>query len=321
MIRMKVAGFALAGLMAMGTFAHAGEKAVVKLSYIVDHPAIEATKDGILAVLAAAGYVAGETMDLEVQSAQGSMPTQAQINTKFVGDKPDLIIAISTPSAQTAMSATSDIPIVFAAVTDPLASGLVDSYEAPGRNLTGSSDKTPIDKHLELVKRIVPEAKTIGVIYNGGEANSVAQVEVVKDEAGKAGLGVVEATAAQSSGVLDAARSLVGKVDAIYVPTDSTVVSAVEAVVRAGTDGGVPVIAADTSSVERGAIAALGFDYSDIGAAAGEHAVAILKGADPATLPVRFVDKLELFLNPGSAAKMGVELPEDLISEASTVVQ
>ncbi|WP_452303570.1 ABC transporter substrate-binding protein [Microbaculum marinum] len=310
------------GLMAISPVtARADDKVVVKLSYIVDHPAIEATKNGILAVLEKAGYVPGETMDLEVQSAQGSMPTQVQINTKFVGDDPDLIIAISTPSAQTAMSATSEIPVVFAAVTDPLSAGLVDSYGAPGRNLTGSSDMTPIDKHLALVKRIVPDARTIGVIYNGGEANSVAQVDVVKEEAEKAGLAVVEATAAQSSGVLDAARSLVGKVDAIYIPTDSTVVSGIEAVVRVGGDADIPVIAADTGSVERGAIAALGFDYADIGAAAGESAVAILKGADPAALPVRFVDKLELYLNPGSAKDMGVELPEDLLGEATTVVQ
>ncbi|MEM6462027.1 MAG: ABC transporter substrate-binding protein [Pseudomonadota bacterium] len=310
---------ATATLFAAGAFAQ--DKTVVKLSYIVDHPAIEATKNGIIQELEKAGYVEGETMDLEIQSAQGSMPTQTQINNKFVGESPDLIVAISTPSAQTAMAATSDIPIVFAAVTDPLSAGLVDSYQAPGRNLTGSSDKTPIDKHLGLVKRIVPDAKTIGVIYNGGEANSVAQVEVVKEEAEKAGLAVVEATATQTSGVLDAARSLVGKIDVIYIPTDSTVVSAIESVVRVGADADVPVIAADTASVERGAIAALGFNYTDIGAAAGEHAVAILKGEDPAVLPVRFVDVLELYLNPGAAAEMGVELPADLVSEATTVVE
>jgi len=322
MKRTLLSGLTLAALLAFGAAAvEAQENVSVKLSYIVDHPAIEAAKDGIVAELEKAGYVTGGTMALEVQSAQGNMTTQAQINTKFVGDQPDLIIAISTPSAQTAMAATSDIPIVFAAVTDPLEAGLVDSYEQPGRNLTGSSDKTPIDRHLELIRRIVPGAARVGVVYNGGEANSVAQVSVVKAEAEAAGLQIVEATATQSSAVLDAARSLVGKVDAIYVPTDSTVVSAIEAVVRVGTEAGIPVIAADTASVERGAIAALGFDYFDIGAAAGEHAVAILKGADPATLPVRFVDKLELYLNPKSASEMGVELSQDLIAEAAKIVE
>lgn len=312
---------ALALGLVLGAGAAAAEQTTVKLSYIVDHPAIDATRDGVVAALADGGFVEGETLDLEVQSAQGAMTTQVQINEKFVGDQPDMIVAISTPSAQTAMAVTKDIPIIFAAVTDPLSAGLVDSYEVPGRNLTGSSDLTPIDRHLELIKRIVPGAETIGVIYNGGEANSVKQVEVVKAEAQTAGLIVVEATAVQSSAVLDAARSLVGKVDAIYVPTDSTVVSAIEAVVRVGQEADLPVIAADTSSVERGAIAALGFNYFDIGYAAGEHAVSVLNGADPGTLPVRFIDKLELFVNPGSAAEMGVTLPDALVAEAATVVE
>lgn len=292
----------------------------VKLSYIVDHPAIDDTRDGIVAALAEGGFVVGETMDLEEQSAQGAMTTQVQINEKFVGENPDMIVAISTPSAQTAMAVTDDIPIIFAAVTDPLSAGLVDSYEAPGRNLTGSSDLTPIDKHLELITRIVPGAQRIGVIYNGGEANSVKQVDLVKKEAAEAGFEIIEATAIQSGAVLDAARSLVGKADVIYVPTDSTVVSAIEAVVKVGQDADLPVIAADTSSVERGAIAALGFNYFDIGFAAGEHAVAVLNGTEPGTLPVRFIDKLDLFVNPASAAEMGVTLPDDLLDEATRVV-
>lgn len=322
MLKKTIAAIAAAATIIAGATSLAGadDKISVKLSYIVDHPAIDATREGILSELEKAGFVKDETMDLEVQSAQGNMPTQVQINTKFAGDSPDLIVAISTPSAQTAMAATKDIPIVFAAVTDPLAAGLVDSYETPGRNLTGSSDKTPIDKHLSLIGRIVPGVENIGVVYNAGEANSVAQVDVVKAEAEKAGLVIVEATAAQSGAVLDAARSLVGKVDAIYVPTDSTVVSAIEAVVRVGKEADVPVIAADTSSVERGAIAALGFNYFDIGAVAGEHAVAILKGASPADLPVRFVDKLELYLNPASAEEMGVSLSDALLAEATKVV-
>ncbi|KGF70462.1 ABC transporter permease [Hoeflea sp. BAL378] len=299
----------------------AQDKVSVKLSYIVDHPAIDAARDGVIDTLKAAGFVEGENLDLEVQSAQGNMTTQAQINQKFVGDSPDLIVAISTPSAQTAMSATSDIPIVFAAITDPLAAGLVDSNEKPGRNLTGSSDKTPVDRHLQLVKRIVPEAKTIGIVYNGGEANSVALVEELRAEATKLGLEVVEATAIQSSAVLDAARSLVGKVDAIYVPTDSTVVSAFESVARIGGEADIPVIAADTTVVERGAIAALGFSYYDIGVAAGESAVRILNGENPADIPVRFIDKLELYVNPGAAEEMGISLPDDLLAEATRVIE
>lgn len=317
---LKAAASTLAFSVSAGA-AMADEQLIVRLSYIVDHPAIEATKDGILSVLSDAGFTDGDTIDLEVQSAQGSMPTQVQINTKFVGDQPDLIIAISTPSAQTAMSATSDIPIIFAAVTDPVAAGLVDSVEKPGRNLTGSSDETPIDKHVALMQRVKPDLKSIGVIYNSGEANSVVQVDVLKSEAEKAGLTVIEATAVNTGAVLDAARSLVGKADVIYTPTDSTVVGAMEAIVRVGSDADIPVIAADTASVERGAVAALGFNYFDIGAAAGQAAVQVLNGASPATIPVQYVDKLDLYVNPASAEAMGAPLSDDLVADARQVVK
>lgn len=317
----QLASFAAAVLLASTMTVAAQDKVNVKLSYIVDHPAIDAARKGITDTLTNAGFVEGESMNLEVQSAQGNMSTQAQINQKFVGDNPDLIIAISTPSAQTAMAATKTIPIVFAAVTDPEAAGLVDSYANPGRNLTGSSDLSPIDKHLKLITQIVPTAKRVGVIYNGGEANSIAQVKVINDQATQLGLKVVEATAVQSSAVLDAARSLVGKVDVIYVPSDSTVVSGTESIVRVGIDAQIPVFAADTNLVERGVIAALGFSYYDIGVAAGESAVKVLQGTNPAEMPVRFQDKLELYLNPGSASKMGVTLSDELIATASKVVK
>lgn len=314
-----LAGVAMATTLAAG--ANATQPNVsVALSYIVDHPAIEATKDGILAVLAEQGFTQGDTMALEVQSAQGNMSTQVQIAQKFAGDTPDLILAISTPSAQASMAAAPDIPVVFAAVTDPLKSGLVASYDRPGGLLSGSSDLTPIDKHVALIQELVPGVERIGVVYNAGEANSVAQIEVLRAEVAAAGLTLVEATAAQSAQVLDAARSLVGRADAIYVPTDSTVVSAIEAVVRVGRDADVPVIAGDTDSVARGAVAALGFDYTDIGRAAGEIAARVLKGESPADIPVAFVDTLELHVNPASADRMGLTLPDALIARASVVV-
>lgn len=316
-MRRAVAAAALAAL----TTAASAQDVNVKLSYIVDHPAIDATREGIIATLSDGGFAEGAGMRLEVQSAQGSMPTQVQINEKFVGDGADLIIAISTPSAQTAMAATRDIPIVFAAVTDPLAANLVDTVERPGRNATGSSDMSPIDRHIGLMERLIEPLKTIGVIYNAGEANSVAQVDALKAAAAASGFDVAEATAAQSGGVLDAARSLVGRADVIYVPTDSTAVSGIEAIVRVGRDADLPVVAADTASVERGAAAALGLDYFEIGRAAGELAVAILNGADPAALPVRFADKLELHVNPASAQAMGLTLPDDVISEATRVIE
>ena len=181
-----------------------------------------------------------------------------------------MIVPISTPSAQAVVAATSDIPVVFTAVTDPLGAKLISNLEKPGANVTGMSDLSPIVKHLELIKEITPDAKTIGVPYNPGEANSVTLLGLLKSEGAEMGFEIVEAPAPTSADVLAAAQSLVGKVDVIYVPTDNTIVSALEAVIKVGTDNKIPVYAGDTDSVPRGAVAALGFNYYDVGRQTGK---------------------------------------------------
>jgi len=298
----------------------AEDSTLVALTYIVEHPAIDAVREGVVESLADAGYVEGEGLELVVRSAQGSMPTQLQIANEFAGLAPDLMVAISTPSAQALQSTAGDIPVVFAAVTDPVGAGLVESWEAPGGTVTGTSDMQPFGPTLELIASLVPGAETVGVIYNAGEANSVAQVEALKAEAQAHGLTIVEATAAQSAMVGDAARDLGGRVDAILIPTDSTVVSAVESVVIVGDRADVPVFASDTDSVERGALAALGFDYFALGRLAGDMAVRILDGESPADIPVGALDTQELYLNLSAAAAMGVEVPEDLVASATRVI-
>lgn len=293
----------------------------IAFTYIVDHPAIDAARRGIVDGLAEAGFTDGKTARFEVQSAQGSLPTQLQIAKKFAGQSPDLIVAISTPSAQASQSATSTVPIVFSAVTDPVGAKLVESLERPGRNLTGTSDKQPFGPTLDLVRRITPAAKRIGVIYNAGEANSVAQVEALRQEATKAGFAIAEATAAQSAMVGDAARSLAGRADVILVPTDSTVVSAIEAVVRVGVQAKLPVFASDTASVERGAVAALGFDYYKLGKLTARIAARVLKGESPARIPVGVLDSQDLYLNAASAERMGVTLSPEIIDSAAKVIR
>ncbi|MCF8483532.1 MAG: ABC transporter substrate-binding protein [Rhodospirillum sp.] len=294
----------------------------VAITQIVEHPALDAARQGIKDALAEEGWVDGDTLKWTYETAQGSVGTAAQIAKTFVGMSPDVIVAIATPSAQTAVaSAGGAIPVVFSAVTDPVGARLVRSMMDPGGPVTGTSDMLPLDKHLALIRRVLPEAKTIGVIYNSGEANSVSLVESLKVAADAAGLKVVESTAPRSSDVLGAARNLVGKVDAIYVPTDNTVVSALEAVVKVGIDNKLPVFAGDTASVERGAVASVGFNYYDLGLQTGKMVAKILGGADPATLPVETVSKTELFVNPGMAEKMGVTLPEAMVAEAAKVVE
>ncbi len=229
----------------------------------------------------------GQNSTSRYESAQGNPAIAAQIARKLVGEAPDVIVPISTPSAQAVVGGDQDIPVVFTAVTDPLGAKLVSSLEAPGGNVTGMSDLSPIGLHMDLIKEIMPDAQRLGVIYNPGEANSVTLVELLKLEAPVRGLEVVEAAAPRSSDVLAAAQSLVGKVDAIYVPTDNTVVTALEAIVKVGIDNQLPVFAGDTDSVPRGAIAALGFNYYDLGRQTGQIVARVLDGEAPGAIAGR----------------------------------
>ena len=293
----------------------------VAVTQIVEHPALDAVRDGIKDELAEAGYAEGESLTWVWESAQGQPATATQIAQKFVGEAPDLIVAIATPSAQAAVATSDDIPVVFSAVTDPVGAELVSSLESPGELVTGVSDLSPIDQHLALIKEIAPETATIGVVYNAGEANSVSLVDLIKAEAPGQDLTVVEATVASSADVVTAAESLVGKVDAIYVPTDNTVVSALESVLMVGAENQIPVFAGDTDSVERGAIAGISFDYYDVGRQTGDVVVRILEGAQPSSIPVETVETLQLAVNPAAAAAMGVEIPAALQSRADMVFE
>lgn len=317
-----ITGLTAAALTAAGlSLSAAAQDVTVATTAIVEHPALDAARDGVRDELAAAGYVEGKNLRFLYESAQGNPATAAQIARKYVGEAPDVIVPIATPSAQAVVSATKDIPVVFTAVTDPLGAKLVGDMMKPGGNVTGMTDLSPIGKHLDLIMEVMPNAKTIGVPFNPGEANSVTLMKLIKQEAPARGLTVVEAAATKSSEVLGAAQSLVGKADAIYVPTDNTIVTALEAVVKVGIDNQVPVFAGDTDSVSRGAIAAVGFNYYDIGRQTGKIVVRVLKGESPGDIAVEGVEITELYVNPGMAKKMGVTLPDSLIARAKEVVK
>lgn len=318
---MKLIACALAVALLAVTGSPARAEVTVAITQIVEHPALDACRKGVKDVLAEAGYVEGETLRWLFESAQGNPTTAAQIARKFVGESPDVIVAISTPSAQTVAAATKTIPLVFSAVTDPVGAKLVPGWERPGGNVTGTSDMLPLAEHIGMIRRVVPDLATLGVVYNAGEANSVSSVEALKAAAAELGVRIVEGSATRSSDVLAAARSLVGKADALYVPTDNTVVSAFEAVVKVGIDAKLPVFAADTDSVARGAIAALGFNYYEVGRQTGAQVVRILKGEAPGTIPVEGVKTMDLHLNLASAAKMGVDVPPEMVAEAKNVIR
>lgn len=312
----------VAGLLAAGVMAHAPAWAQsVAVTSIVEHPALDAVRDGVKDALAEAGYTEEKGLKWQYQTAQGNTAIAAQIARKFVGDRPDVIVAIATPSAQAVVAATKEIPVVYSAVTDPVAAQLVPSMDASGTNVSGVSDRLSLERQIELIKKVVPDAKRVGMVYNPGEANSVVVVKAMRDLLPEQGMSLVEATAPRTVDVGAAARSLVGKVDVIYTNTDNNVVSAYEALVKVGTDAKVPLIASDTDSVVRGAIAAVGINYLDLGKQTGRMVVRILKGEKPGDIASETSDNVELFVNPGAARKQGVTLQEDFIKSATKVIE
>jgi putative ABC transport system substrate-binding protein len=306
---------------ATGVADMAGAVKNVAVTAIVEHSALNAIRDGIKDQLTADGYIAGKNLKFDYQSAQGNNGTAAQIARKFVGDHPDVVVAIATPSAQPLVAATKTIPIVFAGVTDPVGARLVKNWHASGTNVTGVSDMSPLDAQMDLLLKIVSTAKRIGVIYNPGEVNSVSIVTDLKKILTTRGLTLVEAASPRSVDVGSAAQSLVGKADVIYTPTDNNVMSAFESVVKVAQQAKLPLFSADTSAAQRGAAAAMGLNYYDMGRQTGKIVVRILKGEAPGSIAIETSDKLELFVNPEAAHKQGLTLSPELIKSAKTVIR
>ena len=292
---------------------------VVSVTQIVEHPALDAMQKGVLDRLKEKGL----NITPNVHIAQGNQATNVQIISQIMGEQPDLVVAIATPGAQAAAQKIHDRPILFTGVTDPVSAGLVkDLANTDGKNITGMSDFSPMDKHVALIREIVPDVKAIGVIYNAGEPNSVVLVNKLKEEAAKVGLSVEEAIIANSSGVYQAAKSLVGRCQAVYVPTDNTVVSAIESAVKVCKQSHLPLIAADVDSVTRGAIAAVAVDYYKMGLQTGDMAYKILaEGVAPGSMPVEFLHEFNLHVNKKAAADMGVTLPEATLQRAIKIIE
>lgn len=294
----------------------------IGIMQIVEHPALDASRNGFIQRLAELGYEEGENVEFIIQNAQGDMAIAQSIAGNFVSQNVDMILAIATPTAQAAAKATQSIPILITAVTDPVAAGLVDSVKEPGSNVTGTSDLTPVAKQLELLTRITPEAERVGVIYNAGETNSLVQVDLARETAGSLGLELVEVTVSSSSEVYEASQSLVGRVNAIYVPTDNTVVSALESVIKVGEDFRIPVIVGEVDGVRRGALATVGIDYYVLGMQTADIAQKILKGErEPKDIPIEYLEDIQIAVNLAAADKMGVTVSKDLIDEAYEVIR
>jgi putative ABC transport system substrate-binding protein len=294
----------------------------IALTQIVDHPAADSVREGVLKALQDNGFETGKTLNLIYENAQGSPVTATQIAKKFVALKPDLIISITTPSTQAMVKANENynLPIVFAAVTDPVASGVVLSMSHPGGQVTGATDAAPIRQQLEFFKKVLPNLKTLGIVYNPGDNSSATPVQEARQAAKDLGITLVESTAFKTSDVPTATQQLIGqKVDAVFVPLDNTILSAMEGVLKVANQYKVPVVSSDKDSVKQGALASSGYTHFDTGYAAGKLAVQILQGAKPGDLPVVKPSNLNTYINSKSAKDLNITIPDEVLKNAEKI--
>lgn len=283
---------------------------------IVEHPSLNTIRESIIKELEAKGFKDGEKIKIDYQSAQGDMSNLATICQNFVSGKYDLIIAIATPSAQQAVSQTTDIPIVFSACTDPLSAGIVKNLEKPGGNVTGTSDAVSAEKIIELAKKMTPGIKTIGALYNLGEPNSVSVINDLKEYAKNQGISIIEATVTSTADVQQAVNSFVDKVDAIFSPIDNTVATAMPTVAEIAIEAKIPVYVGADSMVKAGGLATYGINYEILGKETGIMAADILNGRKPGDIPVMTMTEMDIYINSDTAEALGITIPDDVLSKA-----
>lgn len=293
----------------------------VGLSQFVAHPALDLDQKGFLDQMKAEGFVNGQNVQIDIKNSQGDPNLAKTIADQFVADKVDVILSITTPSSQAAAMATKNtgIPVVYIAVSDAVGSGLINNLKAPtGTNITGVYSADPVEEQMGLIQEIQPNLKKLGVIYNAGEANSVSNVKRIKDFLkGKAE--VVEVTVASSNEVQAAAQSLAGRVDAVFMPQDNTVMSAVETLIKVTQQNKLPLYTGDTESVKKGALATLGNDEYDCGRQGATLVARILKGEKAGNILSEKIRKRTLLINTTAAGKYGIQFPSAVLARAEKV--
>lgn len=291
------------------------ESIKVGAATIQSHPALDAAYDGFIEALAEAGYVEGKNLTIDLQNANGDQQTLTNIANNFASSDYNLFYAIATPTAQSLATVITDRPIVFAAVTDPVAAGLVASWEAPDANVTGVSDANPMLDQLKLIQSVLPDAKSVGIVYASGEVNSEVQVEEAKTAAAELGMEILTATVTNTGEVAQAAESI--KPDAFLVTTDNTVVSGVESLIQVAEKNQIAVFASDEGTMERGAAAGMSVSYPQQGRDAGAVALKLLEGTPASEIPVATQEKFDVFVNEAAAKAQGFDLPADLVERAA----
>jgi len=292
---------------------------IVAITQIVPHPSLDLIRKGIEDELAAQKIVC----HTRFENAQGNMATATQIADKFVSLKPAVIVSISTPSTQATYGAAkaNNIPVVFAAVNDPVAAKLIPSMGKAGDGITGVSDLPPVEDQVALIEEILPKTKKVGVVFNPGESNSVALLERFEKVLADKGMTLIKAAAPAMVDVTTATKSLVGKVDVIYLPNDNTIVAALDSLLKVTQDNQIPVFCADPESVKRGCLCAVTHSQYGLGQQTGKMVAKVLKGVDIKELPVEVPSGTELSLNQVVAKELNITFPEAVVSRAKHIIK
>lgn len=291
----------------------------VGITQIIEHPALDSARQGFIDGLAAAGFVEGENILFETLIAQGDIGTSLLIAEGFVAQKKDLILAISTPSAQTAFQATKDIPILITAITDPLSAGIVESWEKPNTNVTGTSDTTPTEKLFQLMKTFVPDVKRVGILYNTSETNSEVQVAAAERVASNLGIQLVTASVTNINEVNQSLDFLLDRVDVMFTINDNIVASSIPLIATKSMERGIPVISSDPQHVKGGTLATEGVNYYNLGLQTASMALEVINGKDPSIMPIGTAQNLELHINLDTAEKLNLTIPEELKNNAMLI--
>jgi putative ABC transport system substrate-binding protein len=293
----------------------------IGLLKMVSHPQLDMIENAFIAELGRLGYADGDQVVVERKNAQGEIATAQSTAKYFVDSKKDLIVALTTPCAQSAANLTKTIPVVFIAVTDPVGAGIVQTLDQPGVNVTGVSDFFPVERQIDLILRLVPTTKRIGMPYDPAQQGSVLTLERVEKYASQKELSVVKVPVANSSEVYNATKSLIGRVDVVYTASDITIATAYEAVIKVCSENKLPFFVSAEDGVQRGAVATLGLNYEQSAKDAAALAKQILDGKKPSEIPVKVYDQGLLYVNTTAARKMGVTIPQDLLTTAAKVYQ
>lgn len=290
----------------------------IAVTQFIEHVAADAVRQGLLEELDKKGYTVGKNLTVTYDNAQGNAGTASQIARKFLGLKPDVIVAITTPSAQAIVKIVGkeSLPIVFSAVTDPVGAGLVSSLKDHPEHVTGVMDAPPIKEQMAFIKTLLPKAKTIGILYNPGDSGSVASLPLIRQEAKTQGFSLIESTPIKSSDLQASILMLVDKVDAIYVPLDNMVVSSMKTVASLALKHKLPLFSADSGSVEAGALACLGYSYHQTGLKTGDIIAEILNGKKSDEIEVASPDKIDVFVNRKALETLKISLPETILGKA-----